>query len=265
MVTCFSAIAAPIVQRPRPIWPTLYGAPPPEDPRDIIDPGAGSPTAGRGVRQIPAAVGGAAAAGRPHELHRQGDQPGYGPESEPRPVEIVAKAPAQRRRSCAPLDGDSATVFDGRSGWIAAPHRPVDVLALGGAELDGLGSTPSSRFPARIKQVADQWRVGAANVIGDREVQVVQGTGSGGALVTLSFDAESGLLVRRSATSPRRSAALPTQVDYADYREVAGVKLPFKWTVTWLDGRDVVELTDVQPNVKIDTAKFAKPAAPVTK
>jgi len=41
--------------------------------------------------------------------------------------------------------------------------------------------------------------------------------------------------------------------------------MPFKWTDTWLDGRDIVELTDVQPNVNIDAAKFAKPAAPVAK
>jgi outer membrane lipoprotein-sorting protein len=54
-------------------------------------------------------------------------------------------------------------------------------------------------------------------------------------------------------------------VDYADYREVAGVKIPFRWTVTWLDGRDSFELQEVQPNVPIDAAKFARPAAPVKK
>jgi outer membrane lipoprotein-sorting protein len=37
--------------------------------------------------------------------------------------------------------------------------------------------------------------------------------------------------------------------------------MPFKWTDTWLDGRDVVELSDVQANVTIDAARFARPAA----
>jgi len=36
-------------------------------------------------------------------------------------------------------------------------------------------------------------------------------------------------LVRFAAVEGRR---LPTQIDYADYRDVAGVKLPFRWTVT---------------------------------
>ncbi len=52
---------------------------------------------------------------------------------------------------------------------------------------------------------------------------------------------------------------IPTQYDYSDFREVAGVKMPFRWTLTWLDGRENVELSDVQPNVAIDAARFAKP------
>jgi hypothetical protein len=35
--------------------------------------------------------------------------------------------------------------------------------------------------------------------------------------------------------------------------------------MTWLDGRDVYEIKDVQPNVTIDAARFARPSAPVRK
>jgi outer membrane lipoprotein-sorting protein len=41
------------------------------------------------------------------------------------------------------------------------------------------------------------------------------------------------------------------------------VKMPFKWTSTWLDGRDTVELKDVRPNVSVEAARFAKPTPPV--
>ena len=51
-----------------------------------------------------------------------------------------------------------------------------------------------------------------------------------------------------------------TQTDYSDYRDVAGIKMPFRWTVAWLDGRSTFELSDVQPNVAIEGAKFARPA-----
>jgi outer membrane lipoprotein-sorting protein len=53
---------------------------------------------------------------------------------------------------------------------------------------------------------------------------------------------------------------IPAQTDYSDYREVAGVKMPFHWVVTWTDGQATVELSEVQPDVAMDASKFAKPA-----
>jgi hypothetical protein len=55
----------------------------------------------------------------------------------------------------------------------------------------------------------------------------------------------------------------PTQIDYADYREVSGIKMPFQWTVTWTDGQSKIALSAVQPNVPVAAAKFAKPDAAV--
>jgi outer membrane lipoprotein-sorting protein len=262
VITCFSCHRGADRPKATPNLATLYGAPPPEDPRDVIDPSPAAPAADAVFDKYLTAVGGATRAAALTSFTATGTSTGYGPDSEPRPLELSAKAPNQRAAVVRSPGGDSATVFDGRSGWIAAPHRPVDVLALAGADLDGLRIDAELAFPSRIKQVAGQWRVGAASVIDDREVQVVQGTGSGGALVTLSFDAESGLLVRQVRYVPSPVGRLPTQVDYADYREVAGVKLPFRWTVTWLDGKDTMELRDVRPNVAIDAGRFAKPAAP---
>jgi outer membrane lipoprotein-sorting protein len=40
--------------------------------------------------------------------------------------------------------------------------------------------------------------------------------------------------------------------------------MPFKWTVIWLDGRSTYELTSVQPNVGIDSSRFARPAPSAT-
>ncbi|PYR31842.1 MAG: hypothetical protein DMF92_04080 [Acidobacteria bacterium] len=117
-------------------------------------------------------------------------------------------------------------------------------------------------FPGQIKRILTNMRVSFASTINDREVEVLQGNGPRGLLVTLYFDKQSGLLVRmvRHTTSPVGRA--PTQVDFADYRDVAGVKLPYKFIFAWLDGQDTFELTEVQPNAAIDAAKFAKPPMP---
>jgi hypothetical protein len=51
----------------------------------------------------------------------------------------------------------------------------------------------------------------------------------------------------------------PREIDYSDYRDVAGVKLPFKWTNVWTDGRSEFEMTEIQANAQIDASRFAKP------
>jgi outer membrane lipoprotein-sorting protein len=190
----------------------------------------------------------------------KGASSGYGPESEKRPLEIFAKAPRQRTTIIHTANGDSTTVYDGRAGWIAAPLRPVPVVSLTGGELDGAKLDAELTFPTHIQDSLGQWRVGRPATIDRRKVQVVQGTSSSGeAMATLYFDIESGLLVRLVRVSNSPVGRIPTQYDYSDYREVAGVKIPFRWTLTWLDGRENVELTEVQPNVAIEAAKFSRP------
>jgi photosynthetic reaction center cytochrome c subunit len=153
-------------------------------------------------------------------------------------------------------------VVDGGFGWIAAPEaeKPVPLLAVTGQELDGLSLEAQLLFPGRIKQTLSKWRVGPPALIDDQETLTVQGTTSRGATATLCFDARSGLLVRLVRFSESPVGRLVTQVDYDDYRDVAGVKMPFRWTVSWLSGRSVFALSDVQPNVAIEAARFARPA-----
>ena len=91
-------------------------------------------------------------------------------------------------------------------------------------------------------------------------VNVVQGTGPRGLLVTLYFDRQSGLLLRELRYSNGPIGRAPTQIDYADYRDVNGVKMPFRITYAWLNGRDSIMLNDIRTNVPIDDAKFGRPA-----
>jgi len=52
---------------------------------------------------------------------------------------------------------------------------------------------------------------------------------------------------------------VPTQIDYSDYRDVAGVKMPFKWITTWTDGQATTELSEIQANTAIPASRFAQP------
>ena len=76
----------------------------------------------------------------------------------------------------------------------------------------------------------------------------------------LFFDKVSGLLLRVVRYTETAVGVIPAQTDYSDYREVAGVQMPFHWTMTWTDGRSTVELSEVQAQAAIDNARFAIPA-----
>lgn len=94
----------------------------------------------------------------------------------------------------------------------------------------------------------------------DRLVNVVQGTGPRGLLTTLYFDQQSGLLLRMVRYGKSPIGRVPTQVDYADYRDVGGIKMPFRLIFAWTGGRDAFQLNDIKTNVAIDEAKFGRPA-----
>ncbi len=263
MITCFTCHRGSDRPRTTPNVALLYGTPPPENPNDIIAQDKNSPMAEQVLDKFVQAIGGAQRVAALTSFTAKGVSVGYGPEGEQRPVEIYAKAPNQRTTIIHTADGDSVSTFDGRNAWHAAPHRPVDVLQLSGADVDGYKLDAELTFPTRIKESLTKWRVGMPAYMNDREVQVVQGTGANGLNATLYFDSESGLLVRQIRYVESPVGRQPTQFDYSDYREVNGVKIPFKWTMTWLDGRDNFELSEVRGNVPVDAAKFAKPPAPV--
>ena len=91
-------------------------------------------------------------------------------------------------------------------------------------------------------------------------VNVVQGTGPRGLLVTLYFDTQTGLLLRELRYGNSPIGRVPTMIEYGDYRDVDGIKFPFRITYAWLDGRDTIMLSEIKTNVPVDEAKFGRPA-----
>jgi len=262
-VTCYSCHRGTGHPKGVPSLAEQYGTPSPDDPNEIeiLGQAAATPLANQVLDKYLQALGGAQRLANLTSFVAKGTYQGYDTEAEKVPVEIFAKAPGQRTTIVHMRIGDSITAYDGRAGWVASPDKPLPLLTLAGKDLDGLKLEADLSFPAMIQQNLTQWRAGfPKTTIADRDVQVIQGTGVGGSRVKLFFDKESGLLVRTVRYTVTAVGIIPAQTDYSDYRDVAGVKLPFHWIVTWTDGQSTIELSEVQPNAKIDAAKFAKPA-----
>jgi len=241
----------------------------PEDANaiEIVPDGPKEPTADQILDKYIQALGGAQRLAGLTSFVAKGTIEGYDTYHVKVPLEIYAKAPSQRALISHTQNGNSITIFDGRSGWIAAVDRPSRLLTLQpGAEVDGAKLDADLCFPGGIKKALNQWSIGfPVTTIDDRSVNVIQGKGAGGTRIKLYFDVETGLLTRQVRYADTPIGMVPTQVDYANYKEVAGVKMPFHVTVTWTDGQSIIDLTDVQANVPIDAARFAKPAPAAVK
>jgi outer membrane lipoprotein-sorting protein len=241
----------------------VYGTEPIEEPDDVLRQAPGAPSVDEVLERYVQALGGAARLAGLTSFVATGTKLGY-EAAEASPVEIFARASGQRTTIIQTPGGDTTAVFDGRAGWLAMPatDTPIPLRPLTGGELEGARLDVDLSFPTRVKDVLGNWRGAAPAILDDRDVWIVQATSAGQSPVRLYFDAETGLLTRLLRYADTPVGRNPTQIDYADYREVAGVRMPFRWTVTWQSGRDTFELTEVQPNVPIDAARFARPQAP---
>lgn len=231
------------------------------EPDRMVDPFPGAPQAEQVLDKYLQAIGGAQKAASLTSLAAKGTFQTYGIPTK-YALELFAKAPAQRTVIVHKLaDGELIDTFDGREAWIIQPSQltPVPLLERTGGEIDGAKLTAALTFPGQIKKLLTQWRVGPPAVIDDRDLTMVQGTINGKFPVNLYFDDESGLLARTVTYADSPVGLAPMQVDYADYRELTGVKVPYKMIVTWLDGRSIIQLTEVQANVAIDASKFVRP------
>jgi outer membrane lipoprotein-sorting protein len=256
--TCHRGVSRPMIM---PSLDQLYASPPPDEPGNPIQQAPGQPPVNEILDRYLQALGGAQHVAALTSFTAKGKYAAFD-DTDKSPMEMVAKAPGQYAIIAHSDTGDTTWTFDGRSAWIAAPptDKPVPLLAITGQEFDGVKLQAEVAFPTRIKQALTNSRTGFPTFINGREVNIVQGTTANGGTATLCFDAETGLLVRLVRFSNSPVGRVVTRVDYSDYREVAGVKMPFKWIVSWLDGRSTYELDSVQPNVPIDASRFAKPA-----
>jgi photosynthetic reaction center cytochrome c subunit len=174
------------------------------------------------------------------------------------PIEINAKAPNQRMQIVRAPDAENVKTFDGRKAWVSEGWRPLPLMELTGGNLEGARIEALTLFPAAIKDSFTGWQVGTGT-IDDKSVQVLQGRSAGQPLpVNFYFD-DGGLLVRTVRWNRTPVGTVPTQMDFSDYRDVAGVKLPFKTVITWTDGQNTIALNQIQANVPIDAARFATP------
>ena len=258
-VTCYTCHRGDM--RPK-ILPNLAAqyATPVEDANEVVMTNIPSgPTVDQVFDKYIQALGGAQRLAALTSYSAKGTYIGFETEQTIVPMEIYAKAPSQRAMIVKMAVGDNVRIFDGRTAWIAASDKPLPLYTPTGGNLEGAKLDGILMFPAQLKAAFANWRVSATG-IDDKLVRVLQGTNPRQPPVNFYFDNATGLLVRVLRFADTAVGRVPFQVDYSDYRDVAGVKIPHKWILTWTNGQATSQLNNVQANAAIDASRFARPA-----
>jgi hypothetical protein len=179
------------------------------------------------------------------------------------PIDIYSKDPDKRISFTHMPEGDSVTAFDGHDGWLGTPGRPAHEMH--GSELDAASMDADLHLATHLKPMFNAMRVEGTEKIGDHEAHVVVGQRTGKTPIRLYLDEQSGLLVRLVRFGDTALGWLPTRIDYADYRDTNGVKIPYRWTLSRPSGRFTIQVSEAQQNVPVDDVKFAKPVAEESK
>jgi hypothetical protein len=263
MVTCWTCHRNRERPETTPTMEIMYGEPL-VGHDDVIAQRPGMPTAESIFDKYLQVIGGTDRLSRLTSYVATANSVGFGGFGGGGKVQIYAQAPDKRTTIIQFPDakgrGDSTRSYNGSDGWVRTPLSVLGEYKLLGTELDGARVDAMMAFPAQIKQIFTNLRVTGSDPIDGRAVQLVQGEGPKGLLVSMYFETQTGLLTRVIRYGRTPIGRLPTQVDFSDYRNVGDIKMPFHWTFSWLDGRDSFEITDIKPNVAIDGARFQKPS-----
>ncbi len=110
-----------------------------------------------------------------------------------------------------------------------------------------------------LDKLYSNWTVKGVEKVGDKDAYVLTATSAGLAAETFYFDKQTGLLLRTDGTLISPEGNMAAKSFFEDYREVDGVKMPFKTRVVLPQYEITNTLLEVKHGVTIDEAKFAKP------
>ena len=157
--------------------------------------------------------------------------------------------------------GEMTMVFSPAASFMVSPMGSQDMPASQAEE----ALNEIKRDPFVVAQHADDpkytFSAGASEKIGEVGAKILD-VNADGAEVRWFVDPQSGHILRATWKSVGPAGPGDMVADYADWKPVAGLTLPFKVTRTRSGEKEAtVELKDVEINPSVDPKLFEKPAA----
>lgn len=173
------------------------------------------------------------------------------------PVEIYRSGGKWMMRGT-PAEGPAMMqMFGPEGGWMTS-RQGVHTIAGGDAATALASARAYEPFSGTLPEKA---RVGGKETIDGHETWIVGAAIDEHTRQRLYFDATTGLVVRRVVSMDSPVGRLPTQTDFDDYRDVAGVKIPFTVRVASVDGGQSAtrKYTSIELGAPVDEKLFEAP------
>ncbi len=155
--------------------------------------------------------------------------------------------------------GDFVQGYDGKTAWASDPIQGDRVLA--GEELARQETLAAFYREQDLGSAYSKLEVTGIEAVDGSDAYVLRGTRPNSDPDILYFDVKTGFMVRSDMTAASPAGRVKSITILSDYREVDGIKFPFR-TVTKLPQFDIViTLDEVKHNVTVDNSMFAPPAA----
>ena len=153
--------------------------------------------------------------------------------------------------------GEIIDSFDGKTAWTVNPLQGSRDKT--GDELAQLKINANFHRELNFEKLYQKIEVKGIEKVGDKEAYVVTATPTGLEPQTFYFDKQTGLLLREDLMAISPEGKFPTKNYFDDYREVDGVKMPYKMRTVLPQFELVMTVTEVKNGVKIDENLFVKP------
>ena len=175
------------------------------------------------------------------------------------PLEIQEKGERIRVVVTTP-QGALTQVLDGAEGWVSEAGATHSLNADERAHFREIADALT--FPPPAPQ---RGRVTSKENVEGRDAWVLEWTPAPGRTERLSFDVESGLLLRKTTLTDRSIGVVPERIDYLDYRDVSGAKVPATIRTALVDPWTSATrtFTDIRLDAAVDDGVFKRPAPTV--
>lgn len=154
--------------------------------------------------------------------------------------------------------GTIRQILNGDKGWAV---NGTNVRPLSSAEALDAKRRGNELFPVVKVKPLESMRLSGTQKVGEREAYVVENA-TDAKTERYYFDSQTGLLLRKITLNKTVLMPFPEQVDFEDYRDVDGVKMPFTIRYSAIDTFDswVRTFTEIKRNVTVEDALFAVPS-----